>query len=62
MLAYGIIQLSSKVISAMALCAIAVSLYSLNQESTLFNKCVEEIQTSGKNTSNAVRYCNGGKW
>ncbi len=61
MLAYGIIQIVSKIISAASLAAIALSLCSVKQESKLFNDCVEEIQSSGKSSSKAVRYCNGGK-
>ena len=61
MFAYGIIQLSSSVISALALAAIALSFCSLKKEATVFNDCVEELQASGKSSSDAVRYCNGGK-
>jgi len=61
MFAYGIIQLSSSVVSAVALAAIALSFCSLKQESKLFKECVEEIQSTGKNSSDAVRFCNGGK-
>ena len=61
MLAYGIIQLGSSVISALALAAIALSFCSLKQESKVFNECVEEIQATGKSSSDAVRFCNGGK-
>ena len=61
MFAYGIIQLSSSIVSAVALAAIALSFCSLKQESKLFNECVEEIQSTGKNSSDAVRFCNGGK-
>ena len=61
MFAYGIIQLGSSVVSAVALAAIALSLCSLKQESKLFNECVEEIQSNGKSSSDAVRFCNGGK-
>ena len=61
MFAYGIIQLSSSVVSAVALAAIALSFCSLKQESKVFNECVEEIQASGKSSSGAVRFCNGGK-
>ena len=61
MFAYGIIQLSSNIVSAIALAAIALSFCSLKQESKLFNECVEEIQSTGKNSSDAVRFCNGGK-
>ncbi|MBW3041041.1 hypothetical protein [Prochlorococcus marinus] len=60
MFAYGIIQLGSNVISAVALSAIAFSFCSLKKESNIFNECVEEVQLSGKTFSNAVRYCNGG--
>ena len=61
MFAYGILQLSSSVISAVALAAIALSLCSVKQESKVFNECVEEIQVTGKSSSEAVRFCNGGK-
>ncbi|WP_041700650.1 hypothetical protein [Prochlorococcus marinus] len=61
MFAYGIIQLGSSVVSALALTAIALSFCSLKQESKVFNECVEEIQSTGKSSSDAVRFCNGGK-
>ena len=61
MFAYGIIQLGSSVVSALALTAIALSFCSLKQESKMFNECVEEIQATGKSSSDAVRFCNGGK-
>ncbi len=60
MFAYGIIQLSSNLVSAIALAAIALSFCSIKQESKVFNECVEDVQASGKNSSNAVRFCNGG--
>ena len=61
MFAYVIIQLGSNVVSAVALAAIALSFCSLKQESKVFNECVEEIQATGKSSSDAVRFCNGGK-
>ena len=61
MFAYGIIQLGSSVVSAIALAAIAFSFCSLKKEAELFNNCVEEVQTNGKSSSSAVRYCNGSK-
>ena len=61
MFAYGIVQLGSSVISAVALAAIALSFCSLKQESKMFIECVEEVQAIGKNSSDAVRFCNGGK-
>ena len=61
MFAYGIIQLGSSVVSAVALAAIALSFCSVKQESKVFNECVEEVQMTGKSFSNAVRFCNGGK-
>ena len=60
MFAYGIIQLGSSVVSAIALAAIALSFCSVKQESKVFNECVEEIQSTGKSSSDAVRFCNGG--
>ena len=61
MFAYGIIQLGSNVISAIALAAIALSLCSLKKEAKVFNECVEEVQSKGKSSSDAVRFCHGGK-
>ena len=58
---YGIIQLGSNVVSAVALAAIALSFCTLKQESKVFNECVDEIQATGKSSSDAVRFCNGGK-
>ena len=60
MFAYGIIQLGSSVVSALALAAIALSFCSVKQESKVFNECVEEVQATGKSSSDAVRFCNGG--
>ena len=60
MFAYGIIQLGSSVVSAVALAAIALSFCSLKKESKVFNECVEEVQATGKSSSEAVRFCNGG--
>ncbi len=61
MFAYGIIQLGSSVVSAVALAAIALSFCSVKQESKVFNDCVEEVKATGKSSSYAVRFCNGGK-
>ena len=61
MFAYGILQLGSNVISALALAAIALSFCSIKKEATIFNECVEEVQANGKSSSNAVNFCNGGK-
>ena len=61
MFTYGIVQLGSNVVSAVALAAIALSFCSVKQESKVFNECVEEVQTTGKSSAEAVRFCNGGK-
>ena len=61
MFTYGIIQLGSNAISALALATIALSFCSVKQESKVFNECVEDIQATGKSSSNAVRFCNGGR-
>ena len=60
MFAYGIIQLGSSIVSAIALAAIALSFCSLKKEAKLYNDCVEEVQASGKSSSSAARFCNGG--
>ena len=61
MFAYGIIQLDSSAIYALALVAIALSLFSVKQEAKVFNQCVEEIKESSKSSSGSVHFCNGGK-
>ena len=61
MFTYGIIQLGSSVISAIALAAIALNFCSLTKEAKVFNECVEEVAGSGKSSSSAVHFCNGGK-
>ena len=48
MLAYGVIQLGSKVVSAVALVAIALGLCSLKKELNFFNECVQEIKGRGE--------------
>ncbi len=60
MLAYGLIQLGTRVISALALTAIACGFYSLKQEAKVFTDCVEEATEIGKTTLEGVRFCNGG--
>jgi hypothetical protein len=60
MLAYGVIQISATVVSALSLAAIAIGLCSVKQESKLFNGCVETVVAEGRSQSEAVRYCNGG--
>ena len=60
MFAYGMIQLGSSVVSALALAAIALSFCSVKQESKVFNECVEEVKATGKSSSDAVRFCKGG--
>ena len=60
MLAYGVIQISATVVSALSLAAIAIGLCAVKQESRLFNRCVEAVVAEGRSQSEAVRYCNGG--
>ncbi len=60
MLAYGVIQLGSIVLSAFALVAIALCFYSLKKESNFFNECVEEMKVTGAPTADSVRFCTGG--
>ena len=57
---YGLIHLSSNLISAVALIAIAFGFCSLKKEAKLFNDCVEELNSSGSGKADAVRFCNGG--
>ncbi|QNI60789.1 hypothetical protein [Synechococcus sp. TAK9802] len=60
MLAYGVIQISATVVSAISLAAIALGLCAVKQESKAFNGCVQEVIAEGKANSAAVRFCNGG--
>jgi len=60
MLAYGLIQISATVVSAISLAAIALGLCSIKQESKAFNSCVDEVIAEGKTNAAAVRFCNGG--
>ena len=61
MLAYGVIQMSATVLSAISLAAIAFSLCAIRQESKAFTACVEEVIAEGRSQVQAVRYCNRGK-
>ena len=61
MFAYGVIQLGSNVVSAVALAAIALNFCSLKKEAKVFNECVQEMKANGKSAANAVSFCNGGK-
>tara|TARA_Y100001968_G_C18861440_1_gene482802 strand:- start:184 stop:420 length:237 start_codon:yes stop_codon:yes gene_type:complete len=60
MVAYGLIQLGSSVVSAIALAAIAFGFCSVKTESKNFNSCVTEILENGSTNAEAVRYCSGG--
>ena len=60
MLAYGVIQISATVVSAISLAAIAFGLCAVKQESKAFNGCIQEVIAEGKTNPAAVRFCNGG--
>ena len=60
MFAYGLIQLGSSFVSAIALVVIAFGLCSVKKESKIFNNCVSEVIENGRTTAESVRYCNGG--
>ena len=60
MLAYGVVQLGSRVVSAVALVVIAIGFCSLKKESNFFNECVQEIKATGSPTADSVRFCTGG--
>jgi hypothetical protein len=60
MFAYGVVQLGAKVVSAVALVAIALGFCALKKESNFFNECVEEIKATGSPTADSVRFCTGG--
>ena len=56
MLAYGVIQLGSTVVSAVALVAITLSFCALKKESNFFNECVEEIKATGSPKADLVSF------
>ena len=60
MLAYGVIQISASVVSAISLAAIALSLCALKQQSKAFNTCIDLSLEQGLDGAQAVRHCNGG--
>ena len=60
MLAYGVIQLGSTVVSAVALAALAFGFHSVKKEAKYFNECVEEMKATGSYSADSVRFCNGG--
>ena len=60
MLAYGVVQISATVVSAISLAAIALRLCPLKQQSSAFNGCVTEMIAQGESNAQAVRHCNGG--
>ena len=60
MLAYGVIQISASVVSAISLAAIALSLCAVKQQSKAFNTCINQSIEQGLEQAQAVRYCNGG--
>ena len=60
MVVYGLVQLGSSFVSAIALAAIAFGFCSVKKESKVFNTCVTEIIENGRSNAEAVRYCNGG--
>ena len=60
MLAYGVIQISASVVSAISLAAISLSLCALKQQSKAFNTCIDLSLEQGLDSAQAVRYCNGG--
>ena len=60
MLAYGLVQISATVVSAVSLAAIAFGLCVVKQESRLFNDCVETVVAERRPQAEAARYCNGG--
>ena len=53
MLAYGLVQISATVVSAVSLAAIAVGLCAVKQESRLFNGCVETVVAEGRSQAEA---------
>ena len=59
--AFGAAGLGSRALAAFALVAIAMMLCSVKKESKIFNECVEEAKETGKSSSKAVHFCNGGR-
>ena len=60
MLAYVVIKLGSKIVSACALVYIAVGFCSFKKESNFFNECVNEMKANSSPTADSVRSCTSG--
>ncbi len=60
MFSYGLIQLGTRVVTAVSLVAIAVGFCSIKKETKLFQQCVEQTIASGRTSSESVHFCNGG--
>ena len=60
MLAYGMAQLGTRVVTAISLAVIAFSFCSVKKEAQAFNGCVEGYRQGGGSVSGAVHFCNGG--
>ena len=60
MLAFGLVQLGTGIVSALSLAVIAISFCAVKQEANVFTNCVDEVTRSGKSKYAAVHYCNGG--
>ena len=59
MFAYGLIQLGSSFVSAVALAAIAFGFCSIKKESKILNRCVSEIVEKGKSNSEVLSLYKG---
>ena len=59
MLAYGVIQLGSTIVSAVELLTIVLNFF-FKKESNFFNECVEEMKATGSPIADSVRFCSGG--
>ena len=61
MLAYGVIQMSATVLSAISLAAIALSLCSIKQRNNLFTGCVDEVIAGGAQSGSGSSLLKWGK-
>tara|TARA_B100000700_G_C14749419_1_gene716815 strand:- start:305 stop:541 length:237 start_codon:yes stop_codon:yes gene_type:complete len=57
MLAYGLIQLSTRLISSIALASIALNFVNIEKDSDLFTYCLEQSLSNGQTAAEAVKYC-----
>lgn len=55
----SVVGVSSRLLGALGILAIAIKIYPLKYQAKYFNECVEETRSSGKSIATSVNFCNG---